>query len=102
MVTSSTFRHPQVFLAHSLVHVIYPSQTGAEPADGSLPMAGQELIAAPMDEVAKRSEGHRARLGFQLLGDDERQRDLGLVFLALEIDDLHLYLRSHPARHSSA
>ena len=55
----------------------------------------EELLAALVDEIAKRAERHRPRLRFQLFGDDQRQRDLGLVFLGRVVDDLHVFACPH-------
>ena len=51
----------------------------------------EQPLAPLLDEIAQRAERDAAGLGLQVLGDDQRQRDLGLVLLGRVVDDLHLF-----------
>src|SRR5262249_4720 len=64
-----------------------------EAPDGAPAELRQEPPPTLVDEVAEGAERDGPRLRFQILGDDQRKRDLRLVLLRRVVDDLDLFAR---------
>ncbi len=67
------------------------TRTRNESSDRSFAQLVEQPFAALLDQIAQGSKRHTTRLALEILGNDQRERDLGLVLFGRVVDDLNLF-----------